>query len=159
VNNQYHFITRWRLESPPERVFELIRKPLDFPRWWGSVYLEVEQIEPGDKDSVGARASLHTKGRLPYTLRWNSEVTACRPPEYLALRATGDFEGRGVWTLRRDARFTDVTFDWELTAEKPLLRYLSFLLRPLFEWNHQWAMEQGRIGFERELKRAGEPPV
>lgn len=150
--NRYHFITHWRFEAPPERIFELIRKPLEFPRWWGSVYLQVDQTEPGGKDDEGARVSLHTKGRLPYTLRWNSEVTACRPPEYLALRATGDFEGRGIWTLQRDGGYTDVTFDWELTAEKPLLRCSSFLLKPLFGWNHRWAMEQGRVGLERELR-------
>jgi uncharacterized protein YndB with AHSA1/START domain len=153
VNNQYHFITRWRLKAAPESIFDLIQKPLDFPRWWGSVYLKVE-LAAGEERSLGARFLFVTKGKLPYRLRWTSETTESRPPEYLALRATGDFNGRGIWTLARDGPFTEVTFDWRLTAEKPLLRYFSFLFKPLFAWNHRWAMEQGRAGLERELNRA-----
>ena len=150
MNNQYHFITRWRFEAPPERIFELIRKPLEFPRWWGSVYLKAERV-------ADAKVRFQTKGRLPYTLCWDSETIESRPPEYLAVRATGDFDGRGLWTLERDGAFTNVVFDWKLTAEKPLLRYLSFVLKPLFAWNHRWAMEQGRAGMEGELRtRAGQ---
>ena len=30
-----------------------------------------------------------------------------------------------------------------LSADKALLRYLSFLLKPVFAMNHRWAMAQG----------------
>ena len=118
-------------EDPPEAIFELIRKPLEFPRWWGSVYLKAERV--GE-----SRVRFQTKGKLPYTLLWDSETIESRPPESLTVRATGDLDGRGIWTLGKHGASTDVTFDWKLTAEKPLLRYLSFLLRPLFAWNHRW---------------------
>jgi hypothetical protein len=159
VNNQYHFITCWRFEASPEQIFELIRQPLDFPRWWGAVYLKVDVIQQAPKDHPGGKVAFHTRGRLPYTLRWNSETTEMRAPESLTLRATGDFEGRGIWTLQRDGRFTNVTFDWQLSAEKPLLRIGSFLLKPLFAWNHRWAMEQGRIGMEKDLTRSPRGPL
>ncbi len=159
MNNRYHFITRWRFEASPERAFELIRKPLEFPRWWGTVYLKVEQIDPGDKDDVGAKVRSIPRAGCLIGCDGIQRLQLAARPSNLALRATGDFEGRGVWTLQRDGRFTNLTFDWELTAEKPLLRYLSFLLRPLFEWNHRWATEQGRIGFEEELKRADDAPA
>ena len=47
----------------------------------------------------------------------------------------------------------DVTYDWRLRAEKPLLRSLSFLLKPLFEANHRWAMAQGEESLRLELAR------
>jgi uncharacterized protein YndB with AHSA1/START domain len=149
VNNQYHFITQWRIKAPPEQIFDLIQKPLEFPRWWGSVYLQVELEKEG-------RVRFVTKGKLPYHLRWTSETITSRPPEYLAIKAAGDFDGRGIWTLAHDGDHTAVTFDWQLTAEKPLLRFLSFLLKPLFSWNHRWAMEQGRRGLEKEIIRSAQ---
>ena len=44
-------------------------------------------------------------------------------------------------------------FDWRLRAEKPLLKSLSFLLKPLFRWNRGWAMARGEEGLRRELIR------
>jgi hypothetical protein len=46
-----------------------------------------------------------------------------------------------------------VTFDWSIRAEKPLLQYLSFLLKHVFEANHRWAMAQGERCLKRELSR------
>ncbi|MES1258209.1 MAG: polyketide cyclase, partial [Acidobacteriota bacterium] len=94
-----------------------------------------------------------TKGWLPYRLRWEAVTTESRRPNRIALRATGDLEGRGIWSILQDGAFTDVTFDWKLTAGKPFLRWLSPVLRPVFEANHRWAMQQGEKSLELELAR------
>jgi hypothetical protein len=47
----------------------------------------------------------------------------------------------------------EMTYDWRLRAEKPLLRNLSFLLKPLFEANHRWAMARGEESLKLELAR------
>lgn len=52
-----------------------------------------------------------------------------------------------------DASHTEATYVWTITAAKPLLKYLSPLLRPLFEWNHRWAMARGEEALREELKR------
>ncbi|MDE3198216.1 MAG: SRPBCC family protein [Acidobacteriota bacterium] len=139
-------ITRWRFKASPDEVYTILSDPLEYSRWWPSVYLMVRQIGPG-------RVTLHTRGWLPYTLWWAAETTEKRPPSRIAIQATGDFRGKGEWSIVPDGEFTDVTFDWRLNAEKPLLRYLTFLLRPAFEANHRWAMEQGRRSLELELAR------
>ena len=74
-------------------------------------------------------------------------------PARLTLVASGDFDGRGVWTFEQDGAFVDATYDWRLSAEKPLLRNLSFLLKPIFEANHRWAMAQGEESLKLELAR------
>jgi hypothetical protein len=63
---------------------------------------------------------------------------------------TGDLRGRGKWTLTplHDARRTHVRFDWQVFADRPLLRTLTPLLRPAFRWNHAWAIERAREGLE-----------
>jgi hypothetical protein len=153
VNNAYHFRTRWRAAGTVEEVYDLISEPLGYPRWWPSVYLDVREISPGDAGGLARRIGLHTKGWLPYTLRWESVATALDRPHRLSLRAAGDFEGRGTWLLRQNSDFVELVFDWELRAEKPLLRYFSFLLRPVFSANHRWAMARGEDSLRLELAR------
>ena len=152
-SNEYHFITRWRVQGTVDEVYDLISHPLDYPRWWPSVYLKIEELTPGDEGGVGRRVRLHTKGWLPYTLQWESCSTEAVRPRRLAIRATGDFGGRGIWTLQQDAQFVNVEFDWKLTADKPLLRRLSFLLKPVFSANHHWAMQRGLESLNLELAR------
>jgi len=155
-SNDYHFVTRWAIPGTCEEVSEVLGDPLDLPRWWPSVYLKVEPLRPPDARGLGRRVRLLTKGRLPYTLQWEFEVVESRHPNGFAIEATGDFEGRGVWTFAQHAAgddSVDVVFDWRIRAEKPLLRYLSFVLKPIFEANHRWAMAQGEVSLKRELSR------
>ncbi|HKD10144.1 MAG TPA: SRPBCC family protein [Bryobacteraceae bacterium] len=147
MSDRYHFITRWRFRAAPADVFAIISDALDYPRWWPSVYLSVRELGP-------KRVRMLTRGWLPYKLRWDAETIEAKTPERLVIRAKGDFEGTGVWSLAGDGDYTDVTFDWKIRAAKPLIRRLTFLLRPILEANHRWAMEQGRISLKLELARA-----
>ena len=67
--------------------------------------------------------------------------------------AWGDFDGTGRWTFEQDGAFVNITYDWNIRAEKPLLRYLSFLMKPIFAANHRWAMAQGEACLRQELAR------
>jgi hypothetical protein len=152
--SDYHFVTRWRLEATIEEVSAILSHAEDLPRWWPSVYLDVEVLDPGDpRSSVGKLTVLLTKGWLPYTLRWQFRVTESRKPHGFTLAASGDFEGTGVWTLTQDGPIADITYDWRIRARKPLLRYFSFLMKPLFAANHRWAMRRGEESLRLELQR------
>jgi hypothetical protein len=151
--NEYHFITHWRVPGTVEEVADILADAPDLTRWWPSVYLDVQETKPGDEGGIGKEVSLYTKGWLPYTLRWHFRVTESNYPHGFALKAWGDFDGRGEWTLRQAGNWVDVTYDWRLRAEKPLLRYLSFLMRPVFEANHRWAMARGEESLRLELAR------
>jgi hypothetical protein len=151
---EYAFFTRWRLRASAQEVFDVLSDPFGLARWWPSVYLEVKELEPANPATGTARTiGLHTKGFLPYTLRWNFRVTESTPPTGFKLVAHGDFEGTGVWKLVQDGEFVDVTYDWRISAEKPLLRYGSFALRPFFAANHRWAMARGEESLALELER------
>lgn len=151
--NQYQFVSRWRVEGTCGEVADVVGDLPALARWWPSVYLDVEELEPADPNGLGHRARVHTRGWLPYTLRWEFVVVESRYPYGFTIAATGDFEGRGEWTFAQDGRFVVATYDWRLTAEKPLLRNLSFLLKPLFEANHRWAMARGEESLKLELAR------
>jgi len=160
--NDYHFVTLWRVQSTVEEVSDVLGNAVDLTRWWPSVYLAVKELEPGGKDGVGRVVELHTKGWLPYTLHWYFRLTESRRPYGFSIEAWGDFEGRGRWTFAQNGNLVEITYDWRIRAEKPLLRYLSFLLKPIFSANHRWAMARGEESLRAELARragAGQQPA
>lgn len=151
--NTYQFVTRWRVQGSCGEVADILNDPTTLPRWWPSVYLQVEELEPPDSRGVGRRVRLRTKGWLPYTLAWELVVVDSRYPNGFTIEATGDFVGRGVWTITQSGDEVDIVYDWRVRAEKPLIRTLSPVLRPVFEANHRWAMAQGEESLKLELLR------
>jgi len=151
--HDYHFVTRWLVPGTAREVSDVLADPVDLPRWWPSVYLDAEPIEPGGSDGVGRIVRLRTRGWLPYTLDWSLRVTESRDPHGFTFRAEGDFEGRGDWTFEPAGAWVDVVFDWRIEARKPLLRFLAPLFRPALEANHRWAMRRGEESLRLELER------
>jgi hypothetical protein len=150
--NDYHFITRWRIQGTIEEIAHILADAPSLTRWWPSVYLEVHELDPGDERGLGKVIGLYTKGWLPYTLRWQFRVSEIASNGF-TLQAGGDFVGRGIWTLAQDGDWAIVTYDWKIQADKPLLRRLSFLMKPIFAANHHWAMNQGERSLKLELAR------
>jgi Polyketide cyclase / dehydrase and lipid transport len=153
AENSYHFMTRWHVPGTCERVADLLENVADWPRWWPAVYLDVTILRPGGPHGIGEEVALFTKGWLPYTLRWQFTVTEERYPNGFSIEARGDFVGRGVWTLEQDGEYVYVTYDWNIKAEKPLLRALTPVFRPIFSANHRWAMRMGERSLILELAR------
>ena len=153
ASNDYHFITEWRVQSTLQEVAEILGNGPDLARWWPSVYLNVRELEPGDAKGVGKVIDLYTKGWLPYTLRWQFRVTDSNSPYGFTLEASGDFVGRGIWTFEQQGDMVKIIYDWKIRADKPLLRYLSFMMKPIFSMNHHWAMEKGEESLKLELAR------
>jgi hypothetical protein len=150
----YAFLTHWRVRATTQEVSDVLGDALQLPRWWPSVYLSVKELKPGDpRTGVGRVIDVHTKGWLPYTLRWQFKVTESDPPNGFKLVATGDFVGTGVWTFQQDGDFVDITYDWRIAATKPLLRIGTPVFRPIFGANHRWAMARGEESLDLELRR------
>ena len=151
--NNYHFVTEWRVEGTCGEVADIIGDPTGLARWWPAVYLEAEQLEPPNASGTGRRMRVWTKGWLPYTLRWEFVVTRSVYPSGFTIEAVGDFVGRGEWTFVQEGPVVKVIYDWNIAAEKPLLKFFSPVLRPVFEANHRWAMAQGEESLKLELAR------
>jgi hypothetical protein len=153
-SNDYHFVTRWRVEGTVNEVADILKDAAALPRWWPSVYLDVQVLEQGDENGLGEVVSLYTKGWLPYTLTWQFRVTESHYPYGFSLEALGDLTGRGAWALEQDGAHVNVTYDWKVSADKPLLSAVSFLLKPIFSANHRWAMARGEESLKLELARS-----
>jgi hypothetical protein len=153
ASNEYHFVTRWKVKATCQQVYRTLEDIDTLATWWPSVYLDVKVLEPGIPGGIGKVVALYTKGWLPYTLRWQFKVTQNSFPTGFALDAYGDLAGKGVWLFEQQGEYCDITYDWRINAEKPLLRYLSFIMKPLFKANHVWAMRKGEESLTLELLR------
>lgn len=142
---EYVFIDEWDVDAPQEAVFEALADATTYPQWWRPVYIDVECDGPPEPGRVSKQ---HFKGRLPYTLRTTSEITRMDRPVSFEVNVKGDLTGRGLWTLTpRDGR-VHVHFDWRVFADRPLLRVLTPVLRPVFRWNHNWSIARAQEGLE-----------
>ena len=153
AGSDYQFFTEWRVAGTVEEVKDVLGDAGSLPRWWPAVYLSVEERDHGAPDGVGRTVDLHTKGWLPYTLRWTLRITEPLTDQGFALEATGDLVGTGRWTFTQEGPEVAITYDWRVSATKPLLRRLAWLLRPAFEANHRWAMRKGEESLGLELRR------
>lgn len=161
---EYRFLTNWFIPNARcEEVSDVLQASETLTAWWPAVYLDVKVIERGGEHGIGQVLDLFTKGWLPYTLRWRLSVESVEYPYGSTISASGDLTGRGIWTHRQGEDGVHTTYDWNVTADKPLLRYGSFVLRPLFAANHRWAMATGEASMCREIARrrgtvVGPPP-
>src|SRR5450755_2464212 len=99
MTDSYHFVSRWRVKATTEEVYDILSQPLEFPRWWPAVYLDCRQTSAGATDGTGRCVQFHSRGWLPYTLRWEACTTEAEFPHRIAIEASGDFNGPGVWSF------------------------------------------------------------
>ena len=151
--SDYHFVDKWRVEGDLKEVADIIEDALSLPRWWPSVYFAVKELEPGGEHGIGKVISLRAAGWLPYTLRINFRTFESHYPNGFSMEATGDLEGTGIWNFEQDGPYVNITYDWTIRANKPLVQKLSFLLKPIFRSNHNWTMKRGEESLKLELMR------
>jgi uncharacterized protein YndB with AHSA1/START domain len=139
---EYQFIDEWFVPAPPEAVYDVIGAPLEYPEWWGDVFLEVEGDEGPPR--AGRRNRIKARGFLPYRLRFESEVVDAERPRRIRMRLSGDFDGGGEWRFEPVEGGTRATLDWRPVVNKPIVRHLTPVLRRLFAANHYWTMRRGQ---------------
>ena len=150
----YDFLSAWRFDGATiEEVADILEDTASLPRWWPELFKTVTIVKPGAGHALGQVAECACKARLPYTLRFRYTVTQERYPHGSTIDASGDLVGRGVWRLNARAGGVDVEYSWQVSLEKPWLRLVSPVLRPLLAWNHEWSMAKGEAGLRREIIR------
>jgi len=138
----YRFLDHWVVPHPIESVFAAVGEPLSYPRWWSQVFVEATG-DPGPP-APGKKVSVVARGFLPYKLRFTLETTEVEEPTRIKSLLRGDFEGSGEWNLREEDGTTIAELDWRPVVNKPLIRALTPMLRPLFRSNHNWTMKRGQ---------------
>jgi len=142
----YSFLTTWLLDSPREPVFEAIHDQERWPSWWRGVEVAKELSRPPDGGDVGTVSRMVWRSLLPYRVEFQIETTRVEAPTLLEGRATGELAGVGRWRLYEQDGVTAVLYEWDVRTTKRWMNRLAPLLRPAFEWNHDWVMARGGEG-------------
>jgi len=99
--NVFRFEESWELpDARVEDVYDVLSRGELLPLWWKGVYLEAERLDADGPPKVGDRISAKARGFLPYRLRFVIEATELSPPCRVAVKTSGDFEGRWTATIR-----------------------------------------------------------
>lgn len=155
--NHFELVTDWDLDGSMAELDALAHETLGdlstIERLWPAAFLRAELRAPGDAQGRGQIVRLRTRGFLPYTLDWQVETVEAEYLRRYVQVATGDLEGTAVWTFTATKKGVRVRLHWRVQANKPLVRWLALLLRPLIVRNHRWAMARGRQSVDRELAR------
>ena len=146
----FHLITEWRLDTPVERVWEVLTHPEDWPTWWKAVQ-KVELLQDGDRDGVGSLRRMTWRTALPYSLAFDMRTTRIEPMSLIEGEASGELDGTGRWTIRAEGEATYVRYDWIVRVTKPWMKLFAPILRPVFAWNHEVVMGWGLEGIRRRL--------
>ena len=149
--NDYHFITRWRVQGRWPKCTRFLAIRLQPVRWWPAVYLDVKQTHPGDAQASARSAC--TQRLVSHTLRRLGICLPLRAVPTAFLDARGDFVGQGVWTFTRDGEFVDIVYDWRVVADNRSCARSRSPWKPIFAKNHEWAMRMGEQSLRLELAR------
>ncbi|ALS60892.1 SRPBCC family protein [Pandoraea norimbergensis] len=148
--NEYHFLTLWRLTAPLEEVWDTIRDVDHWARWWPCVR-EVQTLDAGGADGVGALRRLTWHGALPYSLTFDTRVTHVESMREIRVEASGDAEGTGLWRFDTEGSITVVRYGWDVRTNRAWMSKLAPLAQPLFRWNHNYVMRRGGEGLAAVL--------
>jgi hypothetical protein len=149
--NEYTFVEHWSVPGhSPTEVYGVLSNSSLLPDWWKGVYQKVEPFD-GEGARVGARTKVRARGFLPYTLSFVLTTTAFEPGRLVETRAEGDFDGTWRAEIREEGDGTRVDITWTTSVNKPLVRFLSPVLKPIFRKNHDWTTVKGEQGLKSYL--------
>jgi hypothetical protein len=146
----YKFSTTWRVKASLAEVWDILCHPDLWPEWWESLE-QIVELEKGDKHGIGALHRYTWKGALPYRITFDIHVLNITPLCLLEGEASGEVEGRGVWSFSDNGVDTIVTYDWNIRTNARWMNCLAPLAAPIFRWNHHMVMRDGAKGLARRL--------
>jgi uncharacterized protein YndB with AHSA1/START domain len=149
--SHFDLVSHWRLQAPVERVWAALADTAGWPVWWPYVQ-QVQTLRDGGTDGLGSVRRIDWSTRLPYRIVIEVEAIESVRHQRLRGRSRGQLDGEGLWLLRAEDGFTDVTYVWRVRLVKRWMRWLAPLLTPLFRWNHDGVMRAGESGLRRHLE-------
>ena len=148
----FDLVSQWRVHAPVERVWAALSDPAGWPGWWPFVQ-QVRTLREGGPDGVGSVRRIDWSTRLPYRIVIEVEAVESVRHQRLRGRSRGQLDGEGLWLLRAEDGYTDVTYVWRVRLVKRWMRWLAPLLAPVFRWNHDGVMRAGEAGLRKVLER------
>lgn len=144
----YLFREEWHVPASPEAVRDVLVDLEHYPSWWPQVRA-VASLGPDD-------ALVCCRSALPLTLDLVLHAVSRELPT-VEVALSGHLTGFARWTITPDPRTAEggasrMVFEQEVTVDG-WLAVLSWLGRPVLEWNHARMMAGCRSGLEARLRQ------
>lgn len=149
---QYQFTHQWKLQTTPERVWELISDFEQIESWKGVSVVKVQ--DQGHPLGIGDRYRMKIRTKFGYRLSFYFIIVEKKEQSLIRLEATGDLEGYGIFRLKQSGEYTHLYYHWEVQTVKPWMRLCEPWLRPFFVWNHNHVIGQGIRGLNSSLDQS-----
>lgn len=151
IGQRFVMISRWRLETSAERLWQVLARPTQWPAWWPGL-LRVDELAGGDGEGIGARHAFVWCSGLGYRLQLVMRTTRVARARELEATASGDLQGIGLWLIEADGpHAVRLTYRWDVELRRPWMRLLAPLLRGVFARRHFALMASGAVGMARQL--------
>lgn len=143
---RYVFRSEWRIDAPPDEVYEALADVESYPTWWR----QVRSARWLDKRS----GELVCRSLLPYDLTFVIERETEDPAAHvLRGRLSGDLDGTSQWTITGVDGRSVAVFDEDVGVGRGLLRAAGRVARPALAFNHALMMRSGEAGLRGHLAR------
>ena len=136
MNKKYSFHTEWVIKAPLKEVWDAIYASLEWPHWWKGVN-KVKEINAGDENGIGSIRIYTLSSPMAYTLSFQLAVTEHIPQQKLKGISSGELEGTGTWLFKEEQGITTAICQWEVATTIAWMNMFSFLLAPIFTYNHK----------------------
>jgi hypothetical protein len=111
-------------------------------------------IKENDVNGINGVRRYTWKSVLPYKLSFDMQLTEKEDFRRLKGIAFGELEGDGTWYFSHDNGITRVQYNWNVKTNKAWMNYLAFILKPLFQLNHDIVMKWGARSLAKKLNVA-----
>ena len=149
--NVFRFEESWEIPNATvEEVYHVLARGELLPRWWKGVYLEAHKL------SENPRAESR-RPSPPTSCNFIVEAVELTPDRKSAVKTIGDFEGLWSAMLSQWGSGVHVDLVWQATVVRPILKFLTPLLRPAFAWTVGPRPGESRV-CGSILPRGGRPP-
>lgn len=148
----FEIFSQWQINARAEELKPLLSNPMSILQWWSSVFVEGEMLSSAHCKDFKAR--FFTKGFLPHTFQFVAWIEEESDNE-ITIKTDGDFGGVGKIRLHERHSVSIIDVRWSVTVKHPYIWPFLRVLKPVFVWNHLWAMSQGRKGLEAYMGQTG----
>jgi len=139
---EYVFRASWESAATPARIHEVLLDLEHYVDWWPQVRA-VASAGPDD-------ALVVCRSLLPYDLELHLRAES-RDSALLRVRIDGPIRGFAQWRLAATGVGTRLDFEQRVQAVTTMLRWASYVAKPLLAANHTWMMRGAQRGLQERV--------
>jgi uncharacterized protein YndB with AHSA1/START domain len=144
MGSPFQFERSWELDVTPQRFWDTISRTEQYPRWWPWL----RRFE-ADGMTEGSRWEAVIQSPLPYALRVTLVLDEVVVAERLAVRVSGDLEGRAALALTPTDGGSAIDVEWQMRPRSRAMQLAAIVARPLLRWSHEWVLARGLEQFRQ----------